>query len=125
MIIEIPVSTGELLDKITILKIKSENSDNEYVIKELKELTKIAEKNSLYNEEWISKLYDVNKLLWSIEDHIRIKEKQCSFDNEFIELARSVYIKNDERARIKREINDLTKSNYKEIKIWSPSNSNK
>jgi hypothetical protein len=63
-------------------------------------------------------LKKVNETLWKIEDMIREKEKLQEFDNEFIELARGVYIKNDERARIKREINILCNSDYQEVKIY-------
>jgi len=118
MRINVPVSAGELIDKITILQIKSFLSDNEYVRKELEELNQIKSTLTQYLLEYEIKLKKVNETLWKIEDKIRQKEKDQEFDDEFIELARSVYINNDERARIKREINEQTNSYYKEIKIY-------
>lgn len=118
MKIEIPVSVGELLDKITILQIKSFVSDNEYVRKELEDLNRIKSTLTQYTLEYEVQLKEVNEKLWKIEDKIRQKEKNKEFDEEFIELARSVYIKNDERAEIKRKINEETHSIYKEIKLY-------
>jgi len=118
MKINIPISVGELLDKISILEIKSMFTDSDYVTKELEELNLIKSTLTQYTLEHEVKLKKVNEILWKIEDKIRQKEKQQQFDDEFIELARSVYKNNDERARIKKEINELTNSNYKEIKIY-------
>jgi hypothetical protein len=118
MRIEIPVSVGELLDKITILQIKSKHTDNEYVIKELQDLTKIAQDLEVYKDANLYKLLIVNSLLWDIEDSLRELEKECRFDDEFISLARNVYITNDIRAKIKRQINEETQSSYKEIKLY-------
>lgn len=118
MKIEIPVSVGELLDKISILEIKSMFTDNEYLTKELEELNLIKSTLTQYTLDYELQLKKVNEKLWKIEDKLRELEKEQRFDSEFIELARSVYITNDERARIKREINELTNSNYKEIKIY-------
>jgi hypothetical protein len=118
MKITIPVSVGELLDKISILQIKSLFTDDEYVQKELQELNLIKSTITQYTLEYEIKLKEVNEKLWKIEDDLRKLEKEQRFDEEFIELARSVYIMNDERARIKKEINELTNSNYKEIKIY-------
>lgn len=118
MKIIIPVSVGELLDKISILEIKSMFTDDEYVLKELEELNQIKSTITEYLLEYEIRLKKVNETLWKIEDQLRKLEKQHRFDEEFIELARSVYITNDERARIKKEINELTNSNYKEIKIY-------
>jgi hypothetical protein len=114
----VPVSIGELIDKITILQIKSKHTDNEYIIKELNDLIKIAEDLQVYKQEYLDNLMEVNQSLWCIEDEIRIKEKNQEFDDRFIELARSVYKQNDLRAVIKRKINDETQSAYKEIKIY-------
>ena len=105
----IPVSIGELIDKITILEIKQihmtgikkKNVDKE--LKLLKSL--IQDKNLEIDTNLINNLKEVNKNLWQIEDSIRIKEKNQEFDKEFIELARSVYKENDKRASIKKEIN--------------------
>lgn len=114
----VPVSIGELIDKITILQIKQKFSDNEYITKELSDLIKIAEDLQVYKESYLNDLMEVNLSLWDIEDEIRIKEKNQEFDARFIELARSVYKQNDLRAVIKRKINEETNSAYKEIKIY-------
>lgn len=118
MKITVPVSVGELIDKITILQIKSIFTNNEYVIKELKELEVI--KNNLTEDvsDYETQLIKVNYELWKIETLIREKEKLKEFDEEFIELARSVYKTNDERGLIKRKINEITNSEYREIKIY-------
>ena len=118
MNITIPVSVGELLDKITILQIKSKYTDNEYVIKELKDLTKIAEDLQVYKESYLNELLIVNSLLWDIEDSLRELEEEYRFDDKFISLARQVYITNDKRVEIKRKINEETQSSYKEIKLY-------
>jgi hypothetical protein len=118
MKIEIPVSVGELLDKISILEIKSMFTDNEYVIKELEQLNSIKSTLTQYTLEYEIKLKKVNEKLWKIEDRLRKLEKEQKFDEEFIKLARSVYITNDERARIKREINEMCNSVFKEIKLY-------
>jgi uncharacterized phage infection (PIP) family protein YhgE len=118
MKIEIPISVGELLDKITILEIKSMFTDDKYVIKELNDLNEIRTIITQYTLEYEVQLKKVNEKLWKIEDKLRQLEKEQRFDNEFIELARSVYITNDERARIKREINELTNSDFREIKVY-------
>ena len=107
--LEIPVSIGELIDKITILEIKQihmtgikkKNVDKE--LKLLKSL--IQDKNLEIDTNLMNNLKEINKNLWQIEDSIRIKEKNQEFDKEFIELARSVYKENDKRASIKKEIN--------------------
>jgi hypothetical protein len=117
MNIKVSISVGELLDKISILEIKSKFTNNEYVLKELKELKEISHSIS-YPEEYMNDLRIINQKLWNIEDRLRVLENEKRFDEEFIELARSVYITNDERARIKRKINEITKSNYREIKVF-------
>lgn len=109
--IKIPISPGELLDKITILEIKSEHIEDKdklaNVETELKLLSTIWEKTSQdYDLETLKKeLKENNKALWDIEDKIRIKEFNKEFDHIFIELARSVYIQNDKRADTKKKIN--------------------
>ena len=118
MIVSIPVSTGELLDKITILEIKSLFTSNPYVSKELKELNQIKSTLTQYTLEYEVKLKEVNQKLWKIEDKLREKEKLQEFDEEFIELARSVYITNDLRAAIKKKINEETQSSYQEVKLY-------
>ena len=118
MIIKTPISVGELLDKITILQIKSQYSNNPYILKELQDLTEIAKTHQVYDEQDLQALKKVNKKLWVIEDEIRQLEKQQDFSSVFIELARQVYITNDERARIKKQINQKTNSTYSEVKLY-------
>lgn len=118
MKIRIPVSVGELVDKITILKIKSTFTSDVHVHKELKKLEEIKSTITKDLSEYEIQLENVNKKLWFIEDKIRLKESLNEFDEEFIELARSVYINNDRRAKIKRKINEETNSFYKEIKVY-------
>ena len=113
-----PISTGELLDKISILSIKSQYTNNQYVLKELQDLIQIAKKHQVYNDFYLTKLFQVNQKLWKIEDDLRVLEKEQRFDQEFIELARSVYKTNDLRAQIKKEINEETQSTYQEIKLY-------
>ena len=115
--IQIQISIGELLDKISILSIKSQYTDNYYVTKELQDLIKIAKKHQVYDDFYLAKLLSINQKLWKIEDDLRVLEKEQGFDEEFIELARSVYITNDLRAQIKKEINEKYKSSYQEIKV--------
>ena len=118
MKITIPLSVGELIDKITILEIKAFLSDDEYIHKELEELNQIKSTITQYLLEYEIQLKKINETLWKIEDKIRQKEKNQEFDDEFIELARSVYITNDKRAELKRKINEETGSHYKEIKLY-------
>jgi hypothetical protein len=115
----IPVSIGELIDKITILQIKSEHTDNHYVHKELDDLSKIAKDLEVYNSIYLSDLLEVNRKLWDVEDRLRELEKLSIFDDEFIKLARDVYFTNDKRASIKRRINEETQSTYQEVKLYS------
>ena len=119
MIINIPISVGELLDKISILSIKSQHTTNEYVRKELQDLIKIAQEHQVYDAPYISQLLSVNRKLWKIEDDLRVLEKSQMFHQDFIELARSVYITNDQRAKIKKEINEKYKSHYQEVKCYA------
>jgi hypothetical protein len=118
MIIHIPISVGELLDKISILSIKSQHTNNEHVKKELKDLIQITKEHQVYDASYISQLLQVNRKLWKIEDDLRVLEKSQTFNSQFIELARSVYITNDERARIKQEINEKYVSHYQEVKCY-------
>jgi len=118
MVINIPISVGELIDKITILEIKSIFSDNEYIQKELKELNQIKFTITQYTLDHEVQLKKVNETLWKIEDKIRKKEKLQEFDEEFIELARNVYMNNDERAKIKKQINETTNSSFREVKVY-------
>lgn len=126
MLIETKISVGELLDKISILKIKYEKIDDKLklieVKKELSYLEAIIKKNNLLSDnmyfDLFQSLIDINKTLWEIEDEIRIKEKNKEFDEHFIKLARNVYIKNDERFRIKNSINLHFGSQINEVKSY-------
>ncbi|MBK8285583.1 MAG: hypothetical protein IPK97_12340 [Ahniella sp.] len=111
-LILVPVSFGELLDKIAILEIKSERmSDPSKLTNVNRELTELrntwsrAPEASIDITDLCAQLKTVNERLWVIEDDIRIQESKQAFDAEFIRLARAVYFENDERARVKREIN--------------------
>ncbi|KAF1008635.1 MAG: hypothetical protein GAK28_01059 [Luteibacter sp.] len=111
-LIQTPVSYGELIDKMTILQIKLQeirdeaklaNVRNELELLEATWTNDAASKIDIADET--ARLLAVNKRLWDIEDNIRLKERAQAFDASFVELARSVYFQNDERAAIKREIN--------------------
>ena len=120
-------SYGEIIDKYTILQIKQENITD--VNKQLhiqKDLDVLAPTvNTLQERKGIVDLYkelkSVNQALWLIEDHIRLKERFAEFDEEFIALARSVYLTNDERAQLKYKINILTQSPLVEEKSYTNS----
>jgi len=103
-----PISLGELYDKLSILEIKIENMDNPEkitnVTNEYDELLKVAEHYPI-DMIYYKRLLEVNKLIWDIEDNIRTEELNKDWGEDFIQLARSVYINNDERAIIKKEIN--------------------
>jgi len=116
--ITIPISVGELLDKISILQIKSQFTNNHYILKEKEYLTQIAKENDVYIQDFLNQLLEVNFKLWTIEDKLREFEKNHIFDEEFIRNARLVYILNDKRAKIKKEINNHTNSELCEIKIY-------
>ena len=107
--IVVPISVGELIDKITILEIKKKHMSGEKmknVNNEFKSLKVILNNAKLeVDQNLYLKLKKINSSLWEIEDKIRIKESLKEFDEDFIELARSVYKINDERSLIKREIN--------------------
>ena len=117
-----PISIGELIDKITILEIKQIYMTGiklKNINKEMKLLKNILQdKNLEINIDLIKNLKKVNKKLWEIEDKIRIKESKQEFDEEFIKLARSVYIENDKRASIKKEINQKYNSDLVEEKSY-------
>ena len=119
------ISAGELIDKITILEIKKEKiSNKEKLVEVNKELISLNEtlKNSINDESKIlsfkNDLKNINLKLWDIEDGKRLAEKNNKFDEKFIELARSVYKFNDERAKIKLAINNALGSNIKEVKSY-------
>lgn len=123
--IKVPISPGELLDKITILRIKSQRMTDPQKVRNVR-----AELDAL-QETWSSSAYaridiaadiealqTVNERLWVIEDDIRDKERAQAFDAEFIRLARAVYVENDERAAIKKRINVTLGSSIVEEKSY-------
>ena len=120
------ISAGELLDKISILEIKLEKikdkADQEEINKEYK-ILKEVQNSSLEVTEKLKTLFKeikkVNLNLWNIEDKLRICEKNKDFGQTFIELARSVYLNNDKRSKIKLEINNILDSNIREIKQYA------
>jgi len=116
--ITIPVSVGELLDKISILQIKSQYTDNSFVQKELEDLVKVAQENKVCVQDDINSLLEVNQKLWNIEDELRLFEKKYLFNEDFVHLARLVYTYNDQRAEIKKQINQKYKSEYREVKCY-------
>ena len=125
MKIEIPISCGELVDKLTILQIKKikikEKNKLEQVNKEFEYLMKtcsdILKKFPNLNEMY-DRLYQINLKLWEIEDKVRMCEKNDKFDQSFIDLARNVYQTNDLRFTIKNEINEYLNSDVKEQKSY-------
>ncbi len=126
MSIKIELSVGELLDKITILQIKTERIDDasklENINKELKVLLSLWADSpySQHNLDTETKeLKTINEELWEIEDKLRDKEREQVFDQGFIDLARAVYFTNDNRADIKRKINSKTGSELIEEKSYS------
>ena len=125
MKVNIPVSLGELLDKISILEIKNEKILNESKLKNIKKeligLRNVLEElniNLSEIDELYKDLFKINLTLWEIEDSIRILEKNEDFGKQFVELARSVYITNDKRFEVKNEINKLFNSEYVEEKSY-------
>ena len=121
----IPASSGELIYKINILKIKKKKISNKTKLKninnELNLLNDIYKKSFgkgkkiiLYEEQ----LLNINKKLWVIEDKIRFEESKKNFGKEFVDLARQVYLNNDERSKIKKKINKLTGSHIVEEKSY-------
>ena len=119
------ISAGELIDKITILEIKKtkikDSAKLKDVEKELSLLNDIFKKSISDHSKikiLIDKLKSINLKLWDIEKGIRLAEKNNDFGEKFIELARSVYKNNDERSKIKLEINNILGSNIKEIKSY-------
>jgi hypothetical protein len=120
-----PVSWGEVIDKITILEIKADRLASEAALANVRrELALLIEKVALEVlqrddvRELKTRLRAINERLWQIEDDIRRKEALQTFDLEFIELARSVYLVNDERSRVKREINERLSSGLVEEKSY-------
>ena len=124
MLINTPISLGELVDKISILIIKQKNITDEtkldHVKKELDFLQKTL-MNYVQQEEinnYLENLININSKLWNIEDDIRECERKKLFDQTFIDLARSVYYTNDERAKVKNDINKTFGSELVEVKSY-------
>jgi len=128
--ISVPVSPGELIDKLTILEIKSRRIKNNQKLKTIRYelnllkaiLNRLLSENKSISEKVNTsrkKLLEINKKLWDIENQIREKESSGTFDNKFISLARAVYITNDKRSEIKNKINTLFGAAIKEIKEYS------
>lgn len=122
--VSVPVSIGEMIDKLSILQVKktkiSDKTKLEFVNKEFEILYNLSsvyldnvEIESLYHQ-----LVEINSSLWDVEDKLRIIEKEKRFEGEFISLARKVYFTNDERFRLKNEINLLTFSEIREVKDY-------
>lgn len=110
--IHVPVSPGEVLDKITILEIKSERIDDPEKLRNVRtELALLLQtwKETIREDDTIRSLHaqlkEINEALWDIEDDIRDKERAREFDDRFVELARSVYFTNDRRSAVKKELN--------------------
>ena len=126
MEIEAPLSIGEVIDKITILEIKLIKVKDENKLKFVKSEKSLLEEKlnnlNIYDNQALlrlkNKLFKINSKLWEIEDKIRIFEKEKKFDDDFIALARSVYITNDKRFEVKNEINLLFNTSLREIKDY-------
>jgi hypothetical protein len=122
--ITVPVSVGELIDKLSILYVKQTKINNEEKLTFInKEFELLYNMSSFYlNDDEISKLYHqlviVNSKLWEIEDELRVIELTKDFNSTFIELARQVYYTNDERFSLKNKINELTNSEVREQKDY-------
>ena len=125
----IETSLGELIDKISILEIKidkiEDKTNKEEITKEYTSLTNALTKIKLSSNErtrindFIIKLKEINIRLWNVENEKRLAEKNKNFDKKFIEHARNVYKLNDERAKVKRQVNESFGSNIKEIKKYT------
>ena len=125
MIVNVPTSLGDLLDKLSILHIKKNKVNNKnklkYINKEFYELSSVLKSTKIKNNKIkpnLDKLKKVNHKLWDIEDKIREYEKNKIFNKKFIQLARSVYKFNDQRAKIKLEINKEFNSTIVEVKLY-------
>jgi hypothetical protein len=119
---KIEVSNGEIIDKLTIIQLKLERiKDKSKQVNLKKEYEVLFEASSSIistSDPLYKALYDVNNELWDIEDHIRDLERKKDFGDDFITTARAVYIKNDKRSEIKREINIITSSGLMEEKSY-------
>ena len=129
--ISVSISLGELVDKITILKIKqSMIKDDDKLVNVKAELKHLTDVFSQYKKDrnidvpvfLIDKLYSINLSLWNIEDWVRIKERDQDFGEEFVELARSVYLTNDQRFDTKRQINLYDSASFQEQKSYESYN---
>ena len=124
MIINTPVSLGELIDKISILLIKEKKitdvKKNDLICQELTLLKKTLNDSINNNtiDDYLNQLIEVNSALWKIEDELRDCEKNKKFDQKFVDLARSVYTTNDKRSEIKLEINNKFGSKIVEVKSY-------
>lgn len=125
MLLNVPMSVGEVLDKITILEIKLENINDAAKLANVE--TELSHLRPLVSDEMfltdhmvdlIDQLKSINKALWDIEDDIRIQESKGDFGSRFIELARAVYVTNDQRADVKKQINLATGSTLVEEKSY-------
>jgi hypothetical protein len=123
-LLQVPISVGELVDKITILRIKQDHLGSTSlanVQRELQLLEQVlSDSGIVLSTDEVAKLARVNRALWDIEDQIRDYERRGCFDDAFIALARSVYFSNDERAAIKRRINQVCGSLLVEEKAYLP-----
>ena len=124
--ITVPISPGELLDKITILRIKSQRMTDPVKLENVRiELNALEEvwRDSRFNQTQVAAdieaLQSVNERLWTIEDDIREQERRKDFGPEFVRLARAVYVENDQRAAIKRRINLSLGSSIVEEKSYA------
>ena len=124
MLINTPISLGELVDKISILIIKQKNITDETKLDHVKKELDFLQKtliNYVQQEEinnYLENLININSKLWNIEDDIRECERKKLFDQSFIDLARSVYFTNDERAKVKNDINKNFGSELVEVKSY-------
>jgi hypothetical protein len=123
---EIEVSIGEIVDKLSILRLKllhiSDKKKLKNVTKEYDYLYQIVFHKLNIDTSDFDKMVSINKILWDVEDRIREKEREKQFDSDFIEMARTVYITNDQRAEIKKEINTKYGSSFVEEKSYSDYN---
>lgn len=122
--INVPVSVGEMIDKLSILQVKKTKVKNpeklEYIKKEFELLYNLSAEylNDMTIENLYHDLVVTNSNLWEIEDRLRVLEKDGKFEGEFIDLARKVYFTNDKRFDLKNQINSLTSSEIREVKEY-------
>jgi hypothetical protein len=122
--VTVPVSIAEMIDKLSILQVKktkiSDEIKLEFVNKEFEILHNLSSihLNNLEIESLYHQLVEINSSLWDVEDKLRVLEKEKKFEGEFISLARKVYFTNDERFRLKNEINSITSSEIREVKDY-------